>query len=125
MERYLIDNNVLSRFLSGELTPAGFILVEKAFNQVPIISVITQIEALSWVHPDKEKERIIYELVQDSIVIPLSDEIISHCIRLRRGRKMKTPDAVIAATAIAHDLTLLSFDHGFEGIDGLKLKQPI
>ncbi|MBA4302847.1 MAG: hypothetical protein C0424_01330 [Sphingobacteriaceae bacterium] len=90
-----------------------------------MISVITQIEALSWVHSDKEKERIISELVQDSIVIPLSDEIVSHCIRLRRGRKMKTPDAIIAATAIAHDLTLLSFDQGFEGIGGLKWKQPI
>lgn len=125
MERFLIDNNVLSRFLSGELTHAGLILVEQAFNQVPIISVITQIEALSWVHSDKKKERIISELVQDSIVIPLSDEIVSQCIRLRRGRKMKTPDAIIAATAIAHDLTLLSFDQGFEGIAGLKWKQPI
>jgi len=43
------------------------------------------------------------------------------CVALRRSKKIKTPDAIIAATAIALDLTLISSDNVFENIDGLKL----
>ena len=37
----------------------------------------------------------------------------------RKGRPIPTNDMWIAATAIQHGLTLFSYDHHYEAIDGL------
>lgn len=98
--------------------------ISKVFNDVPNISVITEIEALSWVHSDKTKEAIIKSFVKDAHVIPITSKTVEVCVGLRRSRKIKTPDAIIAATAIALDFTLISSDAVFENINGLKLLKP-
>jgi predicted nucleic acid-binding protein len=42
-------------------------------------------------------------------------------MNIRRDKKVKTPDAIIAATAIANDYTLISNnDKDFKSIQGLK-----
>lgn len=51
-------------------------------------------------------------------------EVVHTCIKIRRSKRVRTPDATIAATAIAHDLTLLTADKGFESINGLKVLNP-
>jgi len=48
MERYLIDNNAISSFLSASLSEPAMVFMASAIDQTPISSVITQIEALSW-----------------------------------------------------------------------------
>lgn len=48
------------------------------------------------------------EFVNDSTVLALTPEVVQACIKLRRERKMRTPDAIIAATAIMHNLVLLT-----------------
>lgn len=54
----------------------------------------------------------------------LSDEIIEKKIELRRKVKIKLPDALIAATAIVHNLTLLlsTNDSDFLKVPKLKYK---
>ena len=39
-------------------------------------------------------------------------------------RKIKTPDAIIAATAIVHKFTLLTNDDDFKNIPGLQIIEP-
>ena len=90
----------------------------------PIISVITQIEALSWINPDKTKEAIVKDFINDAVVIGLDKEIVQKAIMLRRNRKIKTPDAIIAATAIVHQFILLTMDNGFNNIPDLKVINP-
>ncbi|WP_374754564.1 PIN domain-containing protein [Dyadobacter fermentans] len=47
------------------------------------------------------------------------------CIKLRREKKIRTPDAIIAATAIVYDLTLLTDNEiDFSGIGLIKLRNP-
>jgi hypothetical protein len=59
--------------------------------------------------------------VEDSTVLALDDRIVNKAIEIRRGLKIKLPDAVIAATAIVHDFTLLSRnDADFRQVPGLK-----
>ncbi|TAE38901.1 MAG: type II toxin-antitoxin system VapC family toxin [Runella slithyformis] len=124
MGQYLIDNNAISGFLAETLSANGMAVMSEAIDQTPIISVITEIEALSWVHDDKGKEQIIKSFVNDSIVISLTPEIVARCVRIRRNRKMKTPDAIIAATALVHNLTLITNDSGFDKVAGLKYLNP-
>ena len=124
MEQYLIDSNIISGFFSNSYSLPAMRLIASAIDRVPIISVITQIEALSWVNKDKSKETILKSFVADAIIVQLNSEIVEICIKLRRSKKIKTPDAIIAATAIANSYTLISTDKDFYGIPNLKLINP-
>ena len=45
--------------------------------------------------------------------------------RLRRRHSMRTPDALIAATAVEHDLTLVTRNlQDFKGLPGLRARAP-
>lgn len=77
---------------------------------------------MSW---KSEFEKRIRESVNDSSVFALNTEVVEMCVKLRRGRKMRTPDAIIAATAIVNDLILLTDNEvDFIGISKLKLLNP-
>jgi predicted nucleic acid-binding protein len=58
-------------------------------------------------------------------VLPVDARVAPHYGRLlastrrRRRRKLAAADALIAATAAAYDLPLITRDHAFEDIDGL------
>ncbi|HET7361502.1 MAG TPA: type II toxin-antitoxin system VapC family toxin, partial [Salinimicrobium sp.] len=93
-------------------------------DRTPNISIITQIEALSWINPDKKKENILQEFIQDSNILNLNPEVVAGCVKIRRERKIKTPDAIIAATAIFYDLILLTSDSDFKNIPYLRLLNP-
>ncbi|HAH54244.1 MAG TPA: hypothetical protein DCM02_02880 [Flavobacterium sp.] len=45
-------------------------------------------------------------------------------MKIRRSKKIRTPDAIIAATAIVHNLTLITNDNDFNGIQKLKTINP-
>ena len=119
MGQYLIDNNVISHYFSGFFSEKGMNFIAEIIDQIPTVSVITEIEAISWVNPDKIKEKIIQEFIQDANVLSLTPSIVRQCIIIRRNRKIKTPDAIIAATAIVHNLTLITNDDHFSTIPGL------
>jgi len=124
MGQYLIDNNSISDFLSGNLSEKGMQFLAEVIDQTPIISVITEIEALCWVNRDQSKEQVVKDFVCDSYILNISSDVVTLCVKIRRNRKIKTPDAIIAATAIAHNLTLITSDNDFSGIDQLKLINP-
>jgi predicted nucleic acid-binding protein len=124
MGQYLIDNNAISNFFSDIFTDKGMDFMADVLDQTPIISVITEIEALSWINPDKSKEQIVKIFVQDATVLALTPAVAAQCVSIRRSRKIKTPDAIIAATAIVHNLTLITSDNGFKNIEGLKVMDP-
>lgn len=124
MGEYLIDNNIISKYFSGLLSEKAMLFAGRVIDATPNISVITQIEALSWKHPEKEKEQIISSFIKDSIIIPLTPEIVKVCVNLKRSRKIKTPDAIIAATAIQNNMVLISADKDFANINDLRSVHP-
>ena len=124
MVKYLLDNNAISNFFSGLLSDKAIKFMADVINQTPNISVITEIEALSWIADEKSKEEIIRSFINESAVFTITPEIVSECVKLRRGRKIKTPDAIIAATAIVHNFTLITNDKDFSNIPGLIVIDP-
>ena len=65
------------------------------------------------------------EFISFAHVIPLTDEIADFAIELRRRKKMKLPDAVMAATALRYGLTLITRNvEDFKSIDGLEIYNP-
>jgi len=124
MGRYLIDNNVISNYFSGSFPEKAMIFLSKVIGETPNLSVITKIEALSWRNANIAKENIVRIFIDFSNVIALSDIIVDECISIRRNLKMKTPDAIIAATAIVNDFTLLTSDTDFNRIPNLRILNP-
>lgn len=124
MAKYLIDNNVISHYFSAAFGEKAMRLIADVLDDTPKISVITKIEALSWLNSDVNKESIIRQFINDSQIFQLTEDIVEECIKLRRSRKIKTPDAIIAATAIVHDFILISSDRGFIQIPKLKVINP-
>lgn len=124
MGQYLIDNNIISNYFSEVFTENAMTFIAQVIDSGINISVITEIEALSWINPDKSKEKILREFVNDANVLTISPDVVSNCVAIRRSRKMKTPDAIIAATAISSNLTLVTCDADFNNIKGLTVINP-
>lgn len=121
MGQYLIDSNIISKYFSASFSGDIMDFIAGIIDSGPNISVITQIEALSWINPDKGKELLIKEFISNTTILTITPLIIDHCVKLRRSRRMKTPDAIIAATAMAYGLTLVTLDKDFANIPGLSV----
>jgi predicted nucleic acid-binding protein len=124
MGQYLIDNNVISDYFTGQFSDKAMGFVSDVIDLTPNISVITVIEALSWRSPEKRYEAIIKEFVDNSNILGLSQKEVARCVQIRRSKKIKTPDAIIAATAIVNGLTLITSDADFANIPDLALINP-
>jgi predicted nucleic acid-binding protein len=99
MNKYLVDTNIFIYHLNGERTATDWLL---SHRKEIAISFITKIEMLSYPF-SKEEEALVLEFLRQFELIYISDEIVATTIQLRRRRKIKTPDAIIAATALVHD----------------------
>lgn len=98
--------------------------MDATVDAIPNISVITQIELLCW-KADLGTEQNVQSFVSDSNIIDISPAVIMQCVALRKGKKIKTPDAIIAATALAHGYTLITGNEkDFANIKGLKIVNP-
>ena len=124
MEQYLIDTNVVSDYFSASLPAGGLWFMDAIIDAVPNLSIISQIELLCW-KTDTTKEQLVKDFIADSIMFNITSNVIAHCVDIRRNKKMKTPDAIIAATAITHGLTLVTNNEkDFTNINGLKIINP-
>ena len=124
MEQYLIDTNVVSYYFSASFPAAGMDLMDSAIDAIPNISILTQIELLCW-NTDEATTESVKDFIADSVVLDISPDVITHCVALRKGKKIKTPDAIIAATALSYGYTIITANEkDFANIKGLKLINP-
>jgi len=101
----LLDTNIIIYYFSGMTDDEGIhTLLATSFN----ISIITKIEFLGWSRFAMDAE--LYEKAKTFIskarVLGLSDEIAEKTILLRQQFKTKTPDAIIAATALVNGMSV-------------------
>jgi len=115
-ENYLIDTNVVINYLSKRFSDDKLHFLDDIVNSVPNISVITKIEILSF-DSGPENLKILRGFIADSNVMNLSDDIVEKCIIMRKEKKIKLPDAIIAATALVSNMTLLTCDKDFALIE--------
>ena len=119
--RYLIDTNIVVQFSERNLQPPARAFLVPIIDSDFCFSVVNKIELLGFSVQRKD----IAELVATANVIGLTDAIVEQTIAVRRSKKIKLPDAIIAATCIVHQLTLLTHNGSdFHGIKGLKIVDP-
>ena len=120
----LLDTNVLVYHLAGEPAATKF-LEETIARRSFYLSILTMIEFLGWHGHTEEEFAECKGLVELATILPVSKEVADKAIELRRSKRMKLADAVIASTALLNNLKLVMGNtRDFKGIRGLQIINP-
>jgi predicted nucleic acid-binding protein len=120
-DRLLLDTNAIIYFLEGRSRIAEYILLAETLYY----SVITEIELLSAPHLTDDDAGVIREFPARCQRIDLTPDVIEQTIHIRRAVRCKTPDAIVAASALVLDIPLFTADTQFDRITGLNLVTDI
>ena len=118
----VLDSNILIYLSKGEL---DFKKLVEGYDSI-FISVVSYMEALGFDFKDKEEKVLIERLLNSIEIIQTDMEIANSVILYRKLKKVKTPDAIILATAkkLNADLLTVNIDD-FGGLDSsVKIINP-
>lgn len=123
---YLWDTNTVIYYLQQQFSAGAEKFIDEILNdQWPALSAITEIELLCWKSATENDLKVLQEFINDAFVIELEQPIKVKTAEIRKTNRIKLPDAIIAATALVHDLFLISRNTSdFDGISGLKIINP-
>lgn len=117
--RFLIDTNILIYYFNGIVDDESiYDILTHSFN----ISIITKIEFLSWqkLSANVALRKQAIDFILNASVYELDNAIADKTIEIRQNYKIKTPDAIIAATAITHNFEIVT--NNTEDFNKLDLK---
>ncbi len=108
----LLDTNVVLYFLGGRLA-----------NPLPsgryFVSVITEIELLSYPSLSPDEETQIRDFLTKITVVGIDNNIKELAITFRKQNRLRLPDAIIAATAQSLNATLFTNDVRLANLTGI------
>jgi len=117
----LLDSNILI-YAANKSTPEIESLATSADNAV---AVVTRIEVYGFTRLKPEEAAALDILFRRLTIHPLDDAVVAQAIALRQQRRMGLADAIVAATALVHNLTLVTRnEEDFSHITGLRLLNP-
>lgn len=126
MADLLLDTNALIAHLRKRASVTDFLLRWGERDNL-FISVITRAEILAGMQPSEE--RVTMELLNALSNLPVTPVVADRAGRLiytaaRRGVQTSFPDALIAATALEHDLVVVTTNvRHFEEL-GVSVRRP-
>ena len=117
----LIDSNVIIYAARPEHPALRTLIAEHA----PAVSAISYVEVLGY-HLLTDQERQHFEaFFAAATVLPLSKTVLDQAMKLRQLRKITLADALVAATALVYNLTLVTRNtKDFDWIPNLSLLNP-
>ena len=122
-QRFLIDTSAVVKYLTETLSDNGLTFMDKALSSDYKISFVTQIELLVFNTTVYNDILIREQFIEATDVIHVNEGIIDKAIYIRRETNIKLPDALIAATAMHYEQTLISTnDRDFDKVMPLGLK---
>ena len=107
---FLLDTNVVIGLLKGTELSINLLLRREILLEHCSVSLITRIELLGFPGIKPAEEVKVAAMLARLEILPLDEEVEAITIDLRRRTRMKLPDAIIGATALANGLELLTFD---------------
>lgn len=124
-KRYLVNSNIISKYSNNLISEQGCLFLENIFDTEILPSFITRIEILVY-SPSEDSVKLIFSFIlKASSELSMSEKILLKSVEIRRKAKIKLTNAIIAATAIIHSLTLLSDnDNDFLKVGKLKYINP-
>lgn len=118
-KRYLLDTNTVIDFSANKLPAKSHEWIATLIDLEPIISIVTKIELLGFAQVPPQ----ILLFTDNADVLWLDEDIVTQTIELRTKYRFKLPDAIIAATALVHRLTLVTRNiSDFKNIESLEVE---
>lgn len=122
-QRFLIDTCAVVKYLTEAFSDSALTFMDKALRSEYKISFVTQIELLVYKSTVYNDILIREQFVDASDIIHVDEGIIDQAIYIRRETNIQLPDALIAATAMHYEQTLISTnDRDFNKVMPLGLK---
>lgn len=108
--KFLLDTNIIIGFLKKKENVIER-LKEKDINLSSCAySAITRMELLGFPRITYDESNAIKNFLNDIYYFPIDRVLEDQTIKIRQLIKIKLPDAVIAATAIHHNIELITLD---------------
>ena len=122
---YLLDTNILIYYTNGSI-PAEFRPeMDRILTESFRVSIITKLEYLGWRGFDSTSFKKAAEFVGNAEIINIDQDITDRTIALRREQGIKLADALIAATAVSRQLTLITRnENDFTEVRGISVLNP-
>ena len=106
-DKFLVDTNIIIYYFNGIVEDNRIDeILKESFN----ISIITKIEFLSWqkLRDDEELKEKALNFISNANVYELTDDVANKVIEIRQKHKIKTPDAIIGATALVYGCDIVT-----------------
>ena len=122
---YLLDTNAVINYLDASFPLSGMQILNTIVDDEPMISIVTKMETLGYNFTSVEEQTTMETFINGSNVLDLNNDIVNKTIAIRKSKKMKLPDAIIAATALVYNLALITRNIAdFKNIKELKTIDP-
>ena len=126
--KYLVDTTWVIEYLRGNQDIIQLLQAYRAEGlAIAIVSLAELYEGVFRSNNPAGNEAILKDFLTDVTVLGIDEEVCiifgKEMARLRQvGMAVGDMDLLIAATALHHDLTLLTFDRDFQRVEALKLQ---
>lgn len=118
----LLDTNIVVYAIQPQYPFLHDLIVQN----LPNYSAISFVESLGFHRITRQDETDIRRLLARLPRIEIDQPVLDQAVALRQQRKMSLGDAIIAATALVHNKTLITRNIAdFAWIAGLKLLDPL
>ena len=120
----LVDSNVIIDYVSNRIPEKSAKQLDNYFNSNFSVLIISKIEVLGFNTLDYEMEQL-ESFIQLNSIVYIDEAVADKTIEIRRMKRIKLPDAIIAATALVQNCILLSHNTtDFNKIEGLQVLDP-
>ncbi|MDJ1185617.1 type II toxin-antitoxin system VapC family toxin [Roseofilum casamattae] len=117
----LLDSNIIIYSAQPEYTNLRELVAENS----PAVSAISYLEVLGYHQLTEQQCQYFEAFFQVAEVLPISEEVLIQAVALRQQRRLSLGDAIIAGTALGHQLTLITRNvDDFQWIADLNLLNP-
>jgi predicted nucleic acid-binding protein len=122
--RYLVDTN-LWLYAASNIKEAVVFFDSAAKAEWAGYSAITRLEVFGFPDLKLDDERNLADMLGCFEEVDVTGEIIDRAVAIRRERRVRVPDAIIASTALVVNATLVTRNTvDFKGIRGLHVLNP-
>ena len=117
----LLDSNIIIYSSKREYAELRRFMAKNVYS----VSAVSRIEVLGYHLLATEQQQYLIEFFQAADILRISDAVVSEAVKLRQTKRMGLGDAIVAGTALAHRLTLVTRNtEDFSWIQNLDLINP-
>lgn len=117
----LLDSNIIIYSAKREYAELRRFMAGNVYS----VSAVSRIEVLGYHLLHDEQRQYLTEFFQAADILSISDSVVTKAVKLRQAKRMGLGDAIVAATALEHRLTLVTRNMGdFSWIQNLDPTNP-